>query len=141
MLGLTSTQKGECRGLRPLPRPGDSVLCRSARCPRPFFLTSTPESGVQGTTSSAGARGVLAPSFSSTRAAGLPKARRVNVRTQPESTCSIMRSNAKHQRERDNVQHRYALIIGIDYYNDNSHFIPLTFAQDDAQALYNLLID
>jgi WD40 repeat protein len=36
---------------------------------------------------------------------------------------------------------RYALIVGIDYYNDASHFIPLPFAQADARALYELLID
>lgn len=36
---------------------------------------------------------------------------------------------------------RYALIVGIDYYNDNTHFIPLPFAQADARALYELLID
>ncbi len=39
------------------------------------------------------------------------------------------------------MEHRYALIVGIDYYNDTSHFIPLPFAQADAHALYELLID
>src|SRR5712691_12505790 len=39
------------------------------------------------------------------------------------------------------VEHRYALIVGIDYYNDSAHFIPLPFAQADARALYELLID
>jgi len=39
------------------------------------------------------------------------------------------------------VEHRYALIVGIDYYNDAAHFIPLPFAQADAQNLYQLLID
>ena len=36
---------------------------------------------------------------------------------------------------------RYALIVGIDHYNDTSHFIPLPFAQTDARALYELLVD
>jgi WD40 repeat protein len=39
------------------------------------------------------------------------------------------------------VEHRYALIIGIDHYTDASHFIPLPFAQNDARALYDLLVD
>jgi len=39
------------------------------------------------------------------------------------------------------VEHRYALIVGIDYYNDAAHFIPLPFAQADAQNLYQLLLD
>jgi hypothetical protein len=39
------------------------------------------------------------------------------------------------------VKHRYALIVGIEYYNDASHFIPLPFAQADARVLYELLID
>ncbi len=39
------------------------------------------------------------------------------------------------------MEHRYALIVGIDYYNDTNHFIPLSFAQADARALYELLID
>src|SRR5579859_3019209 len=39
------------------------------------------------------------------------------------------------------MEHRYALIVGIDYYNDTTHFIPLPFAQADARALYELLID
>src|SRR5712692_7399370 len=39
------------------------------------------------------------------------------------------------------MEHRYALIVGIDHYNDTAHFIPLPFAQADARALYELLID
>jgi len=39
------------------------------------------------------------------------------------------------------MEHRYALIVGIDYYNDKTTFIPLPFAQADARALYELLID
>lgn len=39
------------------------------------------------------------------------------------------------------MEHRYALIVAIDYYNDAQHFIPLPFAQADARALYELLID
>jgi WD40 repeat protein len=39
------------------------------------------------------------------------------------------------------VEHCYALIVGIDYYNDSAHFIPLSFAEADARALYELLID
>lgn len=39
------------------------------------------------------------------------------------------------------MEHRYALIVGIDYYNDASNFIPLSFAQADARELYELLID
>ena len=39
------------------------------------------------------------------------------------------------------MAHRYALIVGIDNYTDAAHFIPLPFAQADAHALYDLLID
>jgi WD40 repeat protein len=39
------------------------------------------------------------------------------------------------------VKHHYALIVGIDNYTDAAHFIPLAFAQADAVALYELLID
>jgi hypothetical protein len=39
------------------------------------------------------------------------------------------------------VEHRYALSVGTDYYNDTTHFIPLPFAQSDAHILYNMLID
>ncbi len=39
------------------------------------------------------------------------------------------------------MEHRYAVIVGIDYYNDAAHFISLPFAQADARALYELLID
>jgi WD40 repeat protein len=39
------------------------------------------------------------------------------------------------------VEHRYALIVGIDNYKETAHFIPLPFAQADASALYELLID
>lgn len=39
------------------------------------------------------------------------------------------------------MEHRYALIVGIDNYNDETHFIPLPFAQADARALHELLID
>jgi WD40 repeat protein len=39
------------------------------------------------------------------------------------------------------MKHHYALIVGIDHYTDTGHFIPLTFAQADALALYQLLID
>ena len=39
------------------------------------------------------------------------------------------------------MEHRYALIVGVDYYNDTANFIPLPFAQADAYALYELLID
>jgi len=39
------------------------------------------------------------------------------------------------------VEHRYALIVGIDHYNDDTHFMPLPFAQADARSLYELLID
>ena len=39
------------------------------------------------------------------------------------------------------MEHRYAVIVGIEYYNDAAHFIPLPFAQADARALYELLID
>ena len=39
------------------------------------------------------------------------------------------------------MKHRYALIVGIYHYNDESHFIPLPLVQADARALYELLID
>ncbi len=39
------------------------------------------------------------------------------------------------------MKRSYALIVGIDYYNDMAHFIPLPFAQADARALHELLID
>lgn len=39
------------------------------------------------------------------------------------------------------MKHRYALIVGIHDYKNEGHFIPLPFAQADAQALYALLID
>src|SRR6266581_5063407 len=39
------------------------------------------------------------------------------------------------------MEHRYALIVGIDHYSDTNHFMPLPFAQADARALYELLID
>ena len=39
------------------------------------------------------------------------------------------------------MEHRYALIVGIDNYNDTAHFIPLPFAQADARALFELLVD
>src|SRR5947209_217158 len=39
------------------------------------------------------------------------------------------------------MEHRYALIVGIDHYNDATNFIPLPFAQADARALHELLID
>jgi uncharacterized protein YjiK len=39
------------------------------------------------------------------------------------------------------VKHRYALLVGIDHYNDAQHFIPLSLGQADAQSLYDLLID
>src|SRR5947209_12802136 len=39
------------------------------------------------------------------------------------------------------MEHRYALIVGIDSYIDVNHFLPLPFAQADARALYELLID
>ncbi|MDQ2907136.1 MAG: caspase family protein [Chloroflexota bacterium] len=39
------------------------------------------------------------------------------------------------------MQHHYALIVGIDAYHDSAHFTHLPFAQADAQALYELLID
>ena len=39
------------------------------------------------------------------------------------------------------MEHRYALIVGIDSYSDTNHFMPLPFAQADARALYELLID
>jgi hypothetical protein len=39
------------------------------------------------------------------------------------------------------LKHRYALIVGIYHYNDESHFIPLPLVQADARALYELLVD
>ncbi|HEV2581621.1 MAG TPA: hypothetical protein VGT44_12280 [Ktedonobacteraceae bacterium] len=39
------------------------------------------------------------------------------------------------------MEHRYALLVGIDHYNDAQHFIPHSLAQADAQSLYELLID
>ena len=39
------------------------------------------------------------------------------------------------------MKQRYALIVGIEYYNDAQHFIPPSLAQADAQSLYELLID
>ncbi|HZS77866.1 MAG TPA: hypothetical protein VFA41_14730 [Ktedonobacteraceae bacterium] len=39
------------------------------------------------------------------------------------------------------MQHRYALLVGVDSYVDKAHFPPLRFAQADAEALYQLLID
>jgi WD40 repeat protein len=39
------------------------------------------------------------------------------------------------------VKHRFALIVGINNYNDTTHFIPLPLAQADSQSLYELLID
>lgn len=39
------------------------------------------------------------------------------------------------------MEHRYALIVGIEYYNDTTQFNALPFAQADARALYELLID
>lgn len=39
------------------------------------------------------------------------------------------------------MKHHYALIIGIDTYLDARHFRPVAFAQADAAALYELLID
>jgi len=39
------------------------------------------------------------------------------------------------------VKRRYALIVGINNYNDTTHFIPLPLAQADSQSLYELLID
>ncbi len=39
------------------------------------------------------------------------------------------------------MEHRYALIVGIDNYTDTEHFGHLPFAQADARALYELLID
>lgn len=39
------------------------------------------------------------------------------------------------------MEHRYALIVGIDHYTDAAHFIPLPFAQADARAFYDLLVD
>jgi len=39
------------------------------------------------------------------------------------------------------VEHRYALIVGIEHYNEAQHFIPLSLAQADARSLYELLID
>jgi len=39
------------------------------------------------------------------------------------------------------MEQRYALIVGIDHYADSSDFPSLPFAQADAVALYELLID
>ena len=39
------------------------------------------------------------------------------------------------------MRHQYALIVGIDHYADAPHFSPLSFAQADAHALYQFLID
>ncbi|HEU5376572.1 MAG TPA: caspase family protein [Ktedonobacteraceae bacterium] len=39
------------------------------------------------------------------------------------------------------MKQHYALIVGIDTYTDAPHFVPLYFAQADAQALYELLVD
>src|SRR5436309_13930627 len=39
------------------------------------------------------------------------------------------------------MEHGYALIVGIDNYIDATHFIPLPFAQADAHAFYELLVD
>src|SRR5437868_7124914 len=39
------------------------------------------------------------------------------------------------------MEHRYALIVGIDSYTDANYFVHLPFAQADARALYELLID
>jgi hypothetical protein len=39
------------------------------------------------------------------------------------------------------VEHNYALIIGIEQYQDAAHFASLPFAQADAESLYQLLID
>src|SRR2546430_9093794 len=39
------------------------------------------------------------------------------------------------------MEHRYALIVGIDSYTDANYFVHLPFAEADARALYELLID
>ena len=39
------------------------------------------------------------------------------------------------------MEHNYALIIGIEQYQDAAHFASLPFAQADAEGLYRLLID
>ena len=39
------------------------------------------------------------------------------------------------------MQQHYALIIGVDHYSDSAHFPSLPFAQADARALRELLID
>jgi WD40 repeat protein len=39
------------------------------------------------------------------------------------------------------VEHCYALIVGIEQYQDATHFAVLPFAQGDAESLYQLLID
>ena len=39
------------------------------------------------------------------------------------------------------MRRRYALLVGIDQYTDTTHFASLPFAQADARALYQLLID
>jgi hypothetical protein len=39
------------------------------------------------------------------------------------------------------VEQRYALLVGIEHYNNAQHFIPLPLARADAESLYRLLID
>ena len=39
------------------------------------------------------------------------------------------------------MEQRYALIVGIEHYADSGDFPPLPFAQADAHALYELLVD
>lgn len=39
------------------------------------------------------------------------------------------------------MEHNYALIAGIEQYQDAAHFASLPFAQADAESLYQLLID
>ncbi len=39
------------------------------------------------------------------------------------------------------MEHNYALIVGIEQYQDTEHFAALPFAQADAESLYQLLID
>lgn len=39
------------------------------------------------------------------------------------------------------MEHNYALIVGIEQYQDAAHFASLPFAQADAESLYQLLID
>ena len=43
--------------------------------------------------------------------------------------------------QRYDVEHCYALIVGIEQYLDAAHFASLPFAQADAESLYQLLID